>query len=98
MAEARGISQPDSAEGSEEQASVGVPAETKSSNRQVSRSSRARVRRDRTDGWQDDSHYRSGPRQFRDDDDGGLLQHEAVNLFQPNGNDGFLAPEIRPIA
>ena len=41
---------------------------------------------------------RASASQFRNDDDGGLLQHEAAGFFQPDGSDALLVPKIRLIA
>jgi len=97
MAKKRRVPEPDSAEGSEEQAPLGMPAETESSDLENSRPSGACLRRDRADGRQDGPYHWSDPRQFRDDDDGGLLQHEAAGLFPQNGDRSLLAPGNRPV-
>ena len=96
MAKKRRVPEPDSTEGSEEQAPLGMPAETESSDLENSRPSGACLRGDRADGWQDGPHHRSDPRQLRDDDDGHLLQHEAAGFFPQNGDRSVLAPGNRP--
>jgi hypothetical protein len=84
-----------SSEGPKEQAPVRVPTPSEPQDIEVACSSRARVCRDRADGRQDGLHHRPSQGQFRDDDDGGLLQHEAACLLPENGDCSLLAPEIR---
>ncbi len=85
-----------SSEGPKEQAPVRVPTPSEPQDIEVACSSRARVCRDRADERQDGPHHRPGQGQFRDDDDGGLLQHEAARLLPENGYCGLLTPEFRP--
>jgi hypothetical protein len=97
VAEARGVPEPDSAEGPKEQAAVRVPTTSEPQDIEVACSSRARVCSDRADGRQDGPHHRPGQGPFRDDDDGGLLQHEAACLLPENGDCSLLtsnAPDL----
>lgn len=91
------LSIPDPAERAEEQAVVRLPAARASQNLEIP-AGRACVRWHRTNGRQVRPDDRTGASEFRDDDDGGLLQHEAAGLLPPSGRSGLLASKIRLIA
>jgi len=62
------------------------------------RARRAHVRGDRADERKGDPHGRRSAGELRDDNDGGLLQPEAVGVFAQGRNRSFLTPVVGRIA